>query len=73
VFGYRIKKLRIPHQDWFREDFLVLLELLRNGKIRGVVAERARAVRARRRRAALRATSRRRCRRATGALGRPGV
>ena len=40
VFGYRIQKLRIPHQDWFREDFLVLLELLRDGKIHPVVAER---------------------------------
>jgi NADPH:quinone reductase len=40
VFGYRIQKLRIPHQDWFREDFLVLLDLLRDGKIHPVVAER---------------------------------
>jgi NADPH:quinone reductase len=38
--GYRIQKLRIPHQDWFREDFQVLLELLRVGKIHPVVAER---------------------------------
>jgi NADPH:quinone reductase len=40
VSGYRIQKLRIPHQDWFREDFSVLLELLRAGKIHPVVAER---------------------------------
>ena len=40
VSGYRIQKLRIPHQDWFQDDFLVLLELLREGKIHPVVAER---------------------------------
>jgi NADPH:quinone reductase len=40
VIGYRIQKLRIDHQDWFREDFLVLLELLRADKIHPVVAER---------------------------------
>ena len=40
VSGYRVQKLRIPHQDWFREDFRVLLELLRDGKIHPVVAER---------------------------------
>jgi NADPH:quinone reductase len=40
VSGYRVQKLRIPHQDWFREDFGVLLELLREGKIHPVVAER---------------------------------
>jgi NADPH2:quinone reductase len=40
VMGYRVQKLRIPHQDWFREDFQVLLELLREGKIHPVVAER---------------------------------
>jgi len=40
VSGYRVQILRIPHQDWFREDFLVLLELLRAGKISPVVAER---------------------------------
>src|SRR5215207_3812396 len=40
VMGYRVQKLRIPHQDWFREDFLALLELLREGKINPVVAER---------------------------------
>jgi len=40
VMGYRVQKLRIPHQDWFREDFQVLLELLRQGKIHPVVAER---------------------------------
>jgi NADPH2:quinone reductase len=38
--GYRIQKLRIPHQDWFEEDFSVLLELLREDKIHPVVAER---------------------------------
>jgi NADPH2:quinone reductase len=38
--GYRIQMLRIPHQDWFEEDFHVLLELLRDGKIHPVVAER---------------------------------
>ena len=38
--GYRVQKLRIPHQDWFEEDFHVLLELLREGKIHPVVAER---------------------------------
>jgi NADPH2:quinone reductase len=40
VSGYRIQKMRIPHQDWFQEDFDVLLELLREGKIHPVVAER---------------------------------
>jgi NADPH2:quinone reductase len=40
VMGYRVQKLRIPHQDWFREDFLALLDLLRAGKIRPAVAER---------------------------------
>src|SRR5919206_3310768 len=39
VMGYRIQKLRIPHQDWFAEDFQVLLELLREGKIHPVVAD----------------------------------
>jgi NADPH:quinone reductase len=38
--GYRIQMLRIPHQDWFEEDFHVLLELLRDGTIHPVVAER---------------------------------
>ena len=28
------------HPDWFREDFLALLDLLRRGDIRPVVAER---------------------------------
>jgi NADPH2:quinone reductase len=37
---YRIQKLRIHHQDWFREDFRALLDLLRQGKIHPVVAER---------------------------------
>ncbi len=40
VLAYRIQKLRIHHQDWFREDFLALLELLRRGEIHPVVAER---------------------------------
>jgi NADPH:quinone reductase len=40
VMGYRVQKLRIPHQDWFQEDFAVLVELLREGKIHPVVAER---------------------------------
>jgi NADPH2:quinone reductase len=40
VMGYRVQKLRIPHQDWFAEDFRALLELLRAGKIHPVVAER---------------------------------
>jgi NADPH2:quinone reductase len=40
VMGYRIQKLRIPHQDWFAEDFQVLLELLCEGKIHPFVAER---------------------------------
>ena len=40
VSGYRIQILRIPHQDWFAEDFRVLLELLRAGEIHPVVAER---------------------------------
>ena len=38
--GYRIQKLRIPHQDWFQEDFDVLLRLLREQRIHPVVAER---------------------------------
>ena len=40
VMGYRVQKLRIPHQEWFEDDFRVLLELLRDGKIHPVVAER---------------------------------
>ena len=40
VMGYRVQKLRIPHQDWFQEDFQALLELLREGKVHPVVAER---------------------------------
>ena len=40
VIGYRVQMLRIDHQDWFREDFFVLLELLRADKIHPVVAER---------------------------------
>ena len=38
--GYRIQMLRTPHQDWFEEDFRALLDLLRDGKIHPVVAER---------------------------------
>ena len=38
VFAYRIQKLRIPHQDWYREDFRALLELLRRGEIHPVWA-----------------------------------
>ena len=40
VLGFRVQKLRIDHQDWFREDFGVLLELLRRGEIHPIVAER---------------------------------
>ena len=40
VMAYRIQKLRIPHEDWFREDFAVLVDLLREGKIHPIVAER---------------------------------
>ncbi|RKH78231.1 Zn-dependent oxidoreductase, NADPH:quinone reductase [Corallococcus sp. AB045] len=40
VLAYRIQKLRIHHQDWFREDFRTLIELLRRGEIHPVVAER---------------------------------
>jgi NADPH:quinone reductase-like Zn-dependent oxidoreductase len=40
VSAYRVQKLRIDHQDWFREDLLTLLGLLRAGRIHPVVAER---------------------------------
>src|SRR5207247_7358482 len=40
VQGYRIDKLRNRRPEWFREDFLALLELLRRGEIHPVVAER---------------------------------
>src|SRR5437762_5847966 len=40
VSGYRIDKLRNRHSEWFREDFLVLLEVLRRGEVHPVVAER---------------------------------
>src|SRR6266542_2742254 len=40
VHGYRIDKLRNRHPEWFREDFLALLQLLRRGEIHPVVAER---------------------------------
>ena len=38
--GYRIDKLRNRHPEWFREDFLALLELLRGREIHPVVSER---------------------------------
>ena len=37
VHGYRIDKLRNRHPEWFREDFLALLELLRRREIQPVV------------------------------------
>jgi len=40
VQGYRIDKLRNRHPEWFREDFLALLELLRRDEIQPIVAER---------------------------------
>lgn len=40
AIGYRVQKLRIPHQAWFQEDFAVLLDLLREGRINPVVAAR---------------------------------
>jgi len=40
VHGYRIDKLRNRHPEWFREDFLALLELIRRGEIHPVVSER---------------------------------
>jgi len=40
VSGYRIDKLRNRRPKWFREDFLVLLELLRRGEVHPIVAER---------------------------------
>jgi len=40
VLAYRIQKLRDRHPDWFREDLLQLVELLREGKIHPVVAKR---------------------------------
>jgi NADPH2:quinone reductase len=48
VLSYRIQMLRIHHQDWFREDFLALLEMLRRGEIHPVVAERLALTEARR-------------------------
>src|SRR5689334_13760394 len=36
----RCRRIWIHHQDWFREDFRALLELLRERKIHPVVAER---------------------------------
>jgi NADPH:quinone reductase-like Zn-dependent oxidoreductase len=40
VLAYRIDKFRLRHGDWFREDFRVLVELLRADNIHPVVAER---------------------------------
>jgi NADPH2:quinone reductase len=40
VSGYRIDKLRNRRPEWFREDFLALLGLLRRGEIHPAVAER---------------------------------
>jgi NADPH2:quinone reductase len=40
VLAYRIAKLRDRHPDWFHDDLLKLVELLRAGKIHPVVAER---------------------------------
>jgi NADPH:quinone reductase len=40
VRTYRIDKLRNRHPEWFREDFVALLELLRRGEIHPNVAER---------------------------------
>src|SRR5438128_2176107 len=48
VSGYRIDKLRNRRPEWFREDFLALLELLRRGEIHPVVAERLPLTEARR-------------------------
>jgi NADPH:quinone reductase len=48
VRGYRIDKLRNRHPDWFREDFLALLELLRRNEIHPVVSERLPLTEARR-------------------------
>src|SRR6266516_4597742 len=48
VSGYRIDKLRNRRPKWFREDFLVLLELLRRGEGHPVVAERLPLTEARR-------------------------
>jgi NADPH:quinone reductase len=40
VHGYRIDMLRNRHPDWFREDFLALLEVLRRGEIHPIVSGR---------------------------------
>jgi len=48
ALAYRVQKLRIHHQDWFREDLGTLLELLRADKIHPVVAERLPLTEARR-------------------------
>jgi NADPH2:quinone reductase len=48
VLTYRIAKLRDRHPDWFREDLLSLLQLLREGRIRPTVVERLPLIDARR-------------------------
>jgi NADPH:quinone reductase-like Zn-dependent oxidoreductase len=40
VMSYRIQKLRVHHQDWFREDLRALLQILRDRQIHPAVAER---------------------------------
>jgi NADPH2:quinone reductase len=40
AMSYRIQKLRVHHQDWFREDFGALLDLLRRREIQPAVAAR---------------------------------
>jgi NADPH2:quinone reductase len=40
ALAYRVQILRVAHQDWFQQDFDVLLELLRAARIHPVVAER---------------------------------
>jgi NADPH:quinone reductase-like Zn-dependent oxidoreductase len=48
VMGYRIAKVRDRHPDWFRDDLLHLVGLLRRGAIRPVVADRMPLAEARR-------------------------
>ena len=40
VMTYRIAKLRDRHPDWFRDDLLELIRLLREGSLHPVIAER---------------------------------
>lgn len=40
VLAYRIAKLRDRHPDWFRDDLVELVELMRQGEVHPVVAER---------------------------------